>query len=199
MRRLEILAYDGQGAWAGPTPPGEIYPGLDRIATDHLAGIRRGYPRIRRRVSGHNPDSLLSENGFDVARALIGSESTVVTALRAEPDLLPVPPYQSLLVLGHDDICAVADDVPRLPEHCSPTRLEALDGRMAQLVREEGAYLDSLDILRTRANPAGGAGRHRVSPPAGPRRRSPPRAPTAKRPSRPSRPRVSSRNRSGSR
>ena len=36
---------------------------------------------------------------------------------------------------------------PLLLERCSPTQLEALDGRMAQLMREEGAYLDSLNVL----------------------------------------------------
>ncbi|MFF3917966.1 FAD-binding and (Fe-S)-binding domain-containing protein [Streptomyces sp. NPDC001852] len=160
VRRLEIRTYDGQRAWVGPTPPderariisgggrlAEIYAGLDRIATEYLADIRRGYPKIPRRVSGYNLDSLLPENGFDVARALVGSEGTLVTVLRAELDLVPVPPYQSLLVLGYDDICAAADDVPRLLEHCSPSQLEALDDRMAQLMREEGAYLDSLDAL----------------------------------------------------
>ncbi|MFG2636589.1 FAD-binding and (Fe-S)-binding domain-containing protein [Streptomyces sp. NPDC048362] len=160
VRRLEILTYDGQRAWVGPTPPderarlvagggrlAEIYAGLDRIATEYLADIRRGYPRIPRRVSGYNLDSLLPENGFDVAKALVGSEGTLVTVLRAELDLVPVPAYQSLLVLGYDDICAAADDVPHLLAHCNPTQLEALDGRMAQLMREEGAYLDSLNIL----------------------------------------------------
>ncbi|MEU3858797.1 FAD-linked oxidase C-terminal domain-containing protein [Streptomyces sp. NPDC028722] len=160
VRRLEILTYDGQRAWVGPTPHAErdrviagggrlaeLYAGLDRLATDHLADIRRGFPKIPRRVSGYNLDSLLPENGFDLAKALVGSEGTLVTVLRAELDLVPVPACQSLLVLGYDDICAAADDVSRLLEHCSPTQLEALDGRMAQLMREEHAYLDSLAVL----------------------------------------------------
>lgn len=160
VRRLEILTYDGARAWVGPTSAAEreritaeggrladLYEGLDRIVTEYLADIRRGYPKIPRRVSGYNLDSLLPENGFDVARALVGSEGTLATVLRAELDLVPVPPYKSLLVLGYDDICAAADDVPHLLEHCSPSQLEALDGRMAQLMREEGAYLDSLDVL----------------------------------------------------
>ncbi|MFG2794935.1 FAD-binding and (Fe-S)-binding domain-containing protein [Streptomyces sp. NPDC048419] len=160
VRRLEILTYDGTRMWVGPTTEderqriaaeggrrAEIHAGLERIVDEYLADIRQGYPKIPRRVSGYNLDSLLPENGFDLAKALVGSEGTLVTVLRAELDLVPVPAYQSLLVLGYDDICRAADDVPELLRHCSPGQLEALDGRMAQLMREEGAYLDSLDAL----------------------------------------------------
>nr|WP_206300902.1 FAD-binding and (Fe-S)-binding domain-containing protein [Streptomyces populi] len=160
VRRLEILTYDGLRTWVGPTSKAErariaaeggrkaeLYDGLDRIAGEYLADIRRGYPKIPRRVSGYNLDSLLPENGFDVARALVGSEGTLVTVLRAELDLVPVPRRQSLLVLGYEDICRAGDDVARLLEHCNPSQLEGLDGRMAQLMREEGAHLESLDVL----------------------------------------------------
>ena len=160
VRRLEILTYDGTRMWVGPTDQAEreriaaeggrraeIHTGLERIVAGYLADIRQGYPKIPRRVSGYNLDSLLPENGFDLAKALVGSEGTLVTVLRAELDLVPVPAHQALLVLGYDDICRAADDVPELLRHCSPGQLEALDGRMAQLMREEGAYLDSLDAL----------------------------------------------------
>ncbi|MFG3023585.1 FAD-binding and (Fe-S)-binding domain-containing protein [Streptomyces sp. NPDC048254] len=160
VRRLEILTYDGTRCWVGPTSDdeyqeilaaggrrAEIHQGLRQIIDHTMAEVRRGYPRVPRRVSGYNLDSLLPENGFDVARALVGSEGTLVTVLRAELDLVPLPPYEALLVLGYDDICTAADDVPRLLKHSSPTQLEALDGRMAQLMREEGAYLDSLREL----------------------------------------------------
>ncbi|MGW1068315.1 FAD-binding and (Fe-S)-binding domain-containing protein [Streptomyces aureus] len=160
VRRLEVLTYDGVRMWVGPTSKverariaagggrrAELYDGLDRIVAEYLADIRRGYPKIPRRVSGYNLDSLLPENGFDLAKALVGSEGTLATVLHAELDLVPVPAYQSLLVLGYDDICAAADDVPRLLEHCNPGQLEALDGRMAQLMHEEHAYLASLNTL----------------------------------------------------
>ncbi|MFI6490054.1 FAD-binding and (Fe-S)-binding domain-containing protein [Streptomyces sp. NPDC050564] len=160
VRRLEILTYDGTRCWVGPTSDdeyeeivagggrrAEIYQGLRQIIDRTMADVRRGFPRIPRRVSGYNLDSLLPENRFDLARALVGSEGTLVTVLHAELDLVPVPPYEALLVLGYGDICAAADDVPRLLEQSAPTQLEALDGRMAQLMREEGAYLDSLREL----------------------------------------------------
>ncbi|TQK42486.1 FAD/FMN-containing dehydrogenase [Streptomyces sp. SLBN-118] len=158
IRRLEILTYDGTRCWVGPTSDeeyaqivaaggrrAELYRGLREIIDHHRAEVRRGYPRIPRRVSGYNLDSLLPENGFDLARALVGSEGTLVTVLHAELDLVPVPAAEAMVVLGYSDICAAADEVPRLLEHSSPTQLEALDGRMAQLMREEHAYLESLD------------------------------------------------------
>ncbi len=160
VRRLEVLTYDGARFWAGPTPDeeyerivaeggrrAEIYRGLRDLADRNLAEIRRGYPRIPRRVSGYNLDSLLPENGFDLARALVGSEGTLVTVLRAELELVPVPEYEALLVIGYPDIASAADDVPKALQHCEPSQLEALDGRMAQLMREENAHTDSLDNL----------------------------------------------------
>ncbi|WP_078648821.1 FAD-binding and (Fe-S)-binding domain-containing protein [Streptomyces ochraceiscleroticus] len=158
VRRMEVLTYDGTRMWVGATSDteyeeavagggrkGELYQGLRRIADRYMGDIRRGYPRMPRRVSGYNLDALLPENEFHLARALIGSEGTLVTVLHAELDLVPVPPYEAMVVLGYDDICAAADDVPRLLEHCRPSQLEAIDGRMAQLMREEGAFLDSLE------------------------------------------------------
>jgi FAD/FMN-containing dehydrogenase/Fe-S oxidoreductase len=160
VRRLEILTYDGMRCWVGPTSDeeyerivaagdrrAEIYQQLRAVIDRNLAEVRRGFPRIPRRVSGYNLDSLLPENGFDLARALVGSESTLVTVLHAELDLVPVPPYESMLVLGFGDVCAAADAVPELLAHSSPTQLEALDGRMAQLMRAEHAHLDSLDMF----------------------------------------------------
>ncbi|MFI1102054.1 FAD-binding and (Fe-S)-binding domain-containing protein [Streptomyces melanogenes] len=158
VRRLEVLTYDGTRMWVGPTPdaeyeeimaaggrPAELYGGLREIVGRYLGEVRRGYPRIPRRVSGYNLDALLPENGFDLARALVGSENTLVTVVRAELELVPVPPFESMLVLGYDDICAAADDVPRLLAHSEPAQLEALDDRMAQLMREEHAHLESLE------------------------------------------------------
>ncbi|MFH7599342.1 FAD-linked oxidase C-terminal domain-containing protein [Streptomyces racemochromogenes] len=165
IRRLEVLTYAGDRFWAGPTDGEEyerivaagggrarLHRGLKDIAARHLAEIRRGYPRIPRRVSGYNLDSLLPENGFDVARALVGSEGTLVTVLRAELALVEVPAAEALLVLGYEDVYAAADAVPALLEHSRPAQLEAVDGRMAQLMREEGVHLHSLDLL-----PEGGA------------------------------------------
>ncbi len=161
IRRLEILTYDGLRMWVGPTSEeewatisaeggrrGQIYADLRALVDKREEQIRRRYPSIPRRVSGYNLDSLLPEQHFDVARALVGSEGTLVTVLRAELALVKVPKAQSLVVLGYPDIIEAADDVPRVLEH-QPHQLEGLDGRLISFERAKGTNRDALDKLPT--------------------------------------------------
>ena len=68
---------------------------------DRYAGaIRARFPPIKRRVSGYNLDQLLPENGFNVARALVGSEGTCALTLQALTRLVRSPPERVLLVIG---------------------------------------------------------------------------------------------------
>jgi FAD/FMN-containing dehydrogenase/Fe-S oxidoreductase len=159
VRRLEILTYGGLRTWTGETSDAEyeqiiaaggekaeLYRRLREICDSHLPAIRTGYPQIPRRVSGYNLDSLLPERGFHVARALVGSESTLVTVLQAEIDLVEVPKHKSLVVLGYPDIAEAADVVPLVVSH-SPILLEGLDDTLISLEREEHLSQDALDKL----------------------------------------------------
>ena len=96
IEELEILLYDGTRMRVGPTSEaelatiiaaggrrGQIYAGLQRIRDTYSALVKERFPDIPRRVSGYNLDQLLPENGFNVARALVGSEGTCVTILEA--------------------------------------------------------------------------------------------------------------------
>ncbi|RMI30389.1 FAD-binding and (Fe-S)-binding domain-containing protein [Nocardia stercoris] len=135
VRRLEILTYGGQRMWVGPGDHGldpALRAPLGSIVDRYAEDIRRGYPHIPRRVSGYNLDSLLPENGCDIAKFLVGSESTLVTVLRAELDLVPRPGAIALAVLGFDDVYAAADAVPAVLRH-RPAALEGLDHRLVQL------------------------------------------------------------------
>nr|WP_062330945.1 FAD-binding and (Fe-S)-binding domain-containing protein [Herbidospora sakaeratensis] len=146
VARLEVLLYDGTRFWCGETtdeeyaaverrgdPRAAVYRRLRALRDDHADEIRRRYPDIPRRVSGYNLDSLLPEHGFDVAGLLVGSESTLVTVLRAELELVPVLPERALVVLGYPDIAAAADAVPAILPH-DPIALEGVDHK---LVRDE--------------------------------------------------------------
>ena len=63
-------------------------------------------------MSGYNLDELLPENGFNVARALVGSEGTCVTVLEAELRLMASPPFRRLVCIGFPDAFIAADAVP---------------------------------------------------------------------------------------
>jgi FAD/FMN-containing dehydrogenase/Fe-S oxidoreductase len=159
VRRLEVLCYGGLRTWTGETSDedyqlilaaggdkAELYRRLREIRDTYLGQIRTGYPKIPRRVSGYNLDQLLPENGFHVARALVGSESTLVTVLHAEIGLFEVPRCRSLVVLGYPDIAEAADVVPRVVRH-SPLAVEGLDDTLISLEREEHLAGDALDKL----------------------------------------------------
>jgi FAD/FMN-containing dehydrogenase/Fe-S oxidoreductase len=139
---LEVLTYDGTRFWCGPTSEeqyaaierrgdrrAEIYRRLRHLRDRYEGLIRERYPDIPRRVSGYNLDSLLPEHGFDVAGLLVGSESTLVTVLRAKLKLIPVLPERSLVVLGYPSVDRAADAVPAVLPH-RPIALEGLDHRL---------------------------------------------------------------------
>ncbi|MEC3919008.1 FAD-binding and (Fe-S)-binding domain-containing protein [Nocardia sp. CDC160] len=135
VRRLEIHTYGGERMWVGPGMAGltsSLHDGLTDIVTRYAADIRKSYPDIPRRVSGYNLDWLLPERDPNAAKFLVGSESTLVTVLRAELELVPVPAAKALVVLGFPDIYTAADAVPAVLTH-GPAALEGLDHRLVQL------------------------------------------------------------------
>ncbi|MBF6327017.1 FAD-binding and (Fe-S)-binding domain-containing protein [Nocardia transvalensis] len=139
VRRLEIATYDGTRLWVGKGEEaetgdgaGELLHRLREIRDRYADEIRVRFPDIPRRVSGYNLDALLPEREFHIAKFLVGSESTLVTVLRAELDLVPRPPAIALAVLGFRDIFEAADAVPLVLPH-GPMALEGIDDRLVQL------------------------------------------------------------------
>ncbi len=146
VEELEILTYDGLRMRVGATSDehyeliqhsggrrAEIYKGLRDIATRYGDSIRRHFPKIPRRVSGYNLDDLLPEKGFNVARSLVGSESTCALTLAATVRLIPFPKARALMVLGYEDAPRAADDVP----HIRPLGPLAIEGFTEHLIRNE--------------------------------------------------------------
>jgi FAD/FMN-containing dehydrogenase len=97
-------------------------------------------------VSGYKLDALLPENGFNRARALVGSESTLVTILHAELRLVPVPAARTLVVLGYPDIAQAADATPHIATH-QPEQLEGVDDRLITFERERRMNPEALRLL----------------------------------------------------
>jgi FAD/FMN-containing dehydrogenase/Fe-S oxidoreductase len=159
VEALEILTYDGVRLRVGETNaraiedrkaeggrPGAIYRELDRLRQTYASEIRERYPDIPRRVSGYSLPALLPENGFNVARALVGSEGTCVTVLEATVNLVYRPPYRALVVVGYEDIFTAGDHVAEI-ELFDPIGLEGVDDILLDNIRKAGLDPGGLDIL----------------------------------------------------
>ncbi len=117
---------------------GNIYSQLKSLRDRYRKLIDEKYPHIPRRVSGYNLDQLIpGEDGrFNVARALVGSESTCVTILEAKVRLVYSYPKRVLLVLGYPSIYEAGDHVPELLKY-KPIAFEGLDEFLMDNVRKK--------------------------------------------------------------
>ncbi|MFD6063351.1 FAD-binding and (Fe-S)-binding domain-containing protein [Rhodococcus wratislaviensis] len=111
-----------------------IAAGLDALTQEHLGDFRLELGRIPRQVSGFHLANLLPENGFDVARALVGSEGTCAVIVAATVALVPVPPAAMLLCLGYRDLVDAARDNALILEY-SPAAIEGIDSAIVDTMR----------------------------------------------------------------
>lgn len=159
VHEMEVLTYDGLRMRVGRTSDeeieriiaaggrrGDVYLRLRKLRDRYADLIRERYPRIPRRVSGYNLDELLPENGFNVARALVGTESTCVTVLEATLKLIWSPPGRSLLVLGYPDVYAAGDHIPQIMQY-GPIGCEGIDDQLVQFMEKKGLNVQYVKLL----------------------------------------------------
>lgn len=159
VEELEILTYQGLRIRVGKTsdeilqtkingngPEAKIYAQLKSLRDRYADLIRKKYPKIPRRVSGYNLDQLLPENGFHVARALVGTESTCALVLNAKLNLVHSPPYRKLVVLGYPDMATAGDHLMEILSH-KPFALEGIDDWLVDAARKKGYLQENLALL----------------------------------------------------
>ncbi len=156
---LTIVTYDGIKMKVGPTSDEEynqiineggrkadIYKRLRELRDKYADLIREKFPNIPRRVSGYNLPQLLPENGFNVALALVGSESTCATIVEATMQLLPAPKEKSLLVLGYDDVYEAGGAVMEVLKF-KPIACEGIDHKLIGYMKKKGFHVSDIPLL----------------------------------------------------
>ncbi len=159
IEALEVLTYDGVQLEVGETSEqkldamvrgggrvAEIYTGLKALRDKYADLVRQCFPAIPRRVSGYNLDQLLPEKGFHVARALVGTEGTCVTVLKASCRLVESPPCRVLVLIAYRDVFECADHVPEIMRH-KPIGLEGFDDLLVRYTRLKGVNPAGLALL----------------------------------------------------
>jgi FAD/FMN-containing dehydrogenase/Fe-S oxidoreductase len=153
---MEVLLYNGTRLKLGPTTEAEhqsveadkqrrkLYAKLRDLRDRYASDVRSGFPRLPRRVSGYNLDELLPENGFNLAKALVGSEGTLATTLSATVRAVPRPKKLVMVVLGFEDVFLAADQMWWMLPH-RPEALEGFDEKLPEFARRKG--LDAVRLL----------------------------------------------------
>ena len=160
VESLDVLLYDGTRLTVGPTSQGElqrivheggpraaIYRALAELRDRYADEIRRRFPKdLIRRGSGYNLDQLLPEHGFNVARALTGTEGTCVAVLGATVTLIHEPKCRTVVVLGYPSVFDAGDHVPVVRE-LKPIALEGMDDALIRDMRDTGIHPDAIDLM----------------------------------------------------
>ncbi|HJT44744.1 MAG TPA: FAD-binding and (Fe-S)-binding domain-containing protein, partial [Chthoniobacterales bacterium] len=159
VRQLEVLLYDGTILTVGKTNEaelekligqggrrGEIYSKLRDLRDKYGDLVRQRFPKIPRRVSGYNLDELLPEKGFNVGRALVGTESTCCIILEATLELIPNPRARTLLLLGYSDVYHAGDHVPEVRKY-KPVGLEGIDDVLIKAMKIKRIHPQDVTIL----------------------------------------------------
>ncbi|MFB9906685.1 FAD-binding and (Fe-S)-binding domain-containing protein [Allokutzneria oryzae] len=145
---LDVLLADGRTitARAGTSGDPVLDERLRALTADNLADFRTELGRFSRQVSGYGLASLLPENGFHVARALVGSEGTCGLVLGATVRLARLPKAKVLLVRGFDDVYQAAEAAPEFAGTGVLTA-EGMDAQLIDALRARPGSSAAADLL----------------------------------------------------
>ena len=162
VHSLKIVTYGGDVFEVGVNEEGEldriiraggakgrIYGQLRDLRDRYADQIRKVYKPVTelpRRVSGYNLDELLPERGFNVARALVGTEGTCATALEITLMLTPALLERVTVVVQYEELPDASEHIPEILEW-KPIGLEAIDDKLfrdEQLEHKEAQGLKKL-------------------------------------------------------
>ncbi|HEY4676370.1 MAG TPA: FAD-linked oxidase C-terminal domain-containing protein [Candidatus Angelobacter sp.] len=152
IEEMQILLYDGTRMTVGWMDEaemdrliaqggriGDIYRYLKSLRERYGELVRKRYPHIPRRISGYNLNELLpnKDGSFNIARALVGSEGTLVTVLEARCKLIDAKAERVVLMLGYSDVYEAADHVMEIDPY-KPTALEGIDDTLYRNIEKKG-------------------------------------------------------------
>ena len=159
LLELRVLLADGTELTCRPLDPpsyqaklqdpgreGEIYRGVRDLVARHAEEIQRRFPKLLRRVSGYNLDSLLQDPS-DLTQLVAGSEGTLAVVLAARVRLVPRPRHTALAVLHFADVFTALDATPAILHH-GPTAVELMDRMILDMTRRQPEYARRMTFVQ---------------------------------------------------
>ena len=128
---------------SGDTLEAACYRTVLGLAREHAAEIDRRYPKILRRVAGYNLDEFVDQNKpVNLARIMVGSEGTLGVVLEAKVNLVPLPKFKAVMVIGFEQLLESLSAAPVILKH-KPSAVEVMDKSIHDFTRQN-AVLDRI-------------------------------------------------------
>ena len=127
--------YDASGAPVAEAGGSDVLDRLRKVVAGDLATVRTEFGTFGRHVSGIALDHLAPERGFDLTRALVGSEGTLAVLTEATVRLVRAPKAAIMVVLGFADFPTAGFATPEVLAF-EPSACEGLDRRIVDVIRE---------------------------------------------------------------
>ncbi|MDQ3308552.1 MAG: FAD-binding protein [Gemmatimonadota bacterium] len=154
---LHCILADGGCAHFGAVPRSDIatLPGREgelarqvmSLLEPERERILTRYPKVPRRVSGYNFDTLLEAPELNLAQLLVGSEGTLATVVEAELGLVPVPAHRGLVLLAFSGRFDSMDAIAAILPEPGLSALEIVDDRVLRGARELLEYRDTAALV----------------------------------------------------
>ena len=141
-----LEAHQLEAKLSGTGLESDIYRGIRSIAQDNLPEIVARYPQIPRRVSGYNIDEFLTDDPFNLARMVVGSEGTLCVVSEAKLNLVPRPIMTAVSVLHFVDIVRASEATREVLKH-GPSSIEVMDKILLDRSRESLGHARDLDFI----------------------------------------------------
>jgi FAD/FMN-containing dehydrogenase/Fe-S oxidoreductase len=132
----EFGAVKREAVATAPGREGELMRNITALLEPERARILSRYPKVPRRVSGYNFDSMLEDEELNLAKLIVGSEGTLATVVEAELGLVPLPVARSLVLLSFRERWTSMDAIPAILPERGLSALEIVDSRVLMGARQ---------------------------------------------------------------
>ena len=161
VQELEVVLSDGSTASLGPLTPSEFRersrrPGIEgdayrevrRVVDAYAAEIEERFPKVMRRVSGYNLDSLTApEAPFDLSKIVVGSEGTLCAVVEAKVRLVERP-RRTVVVACHFEDLVEAMEANLHAVSTAPAASELMDRVLMDQTRGRLSYQSRRGFLQ---------------------------------------------------
>jgi FAD/FMN-containing dehydrogenase/Fe-S oxidoreductase len=156
---VELVLSDGEVLWfeeidhetamkkcAQDDSEGRIYRQLLDIKDKYRKEIKERYPKIHRRASGYNLDSLIQSDSINLAKLITGSEGTLGVITRIKIAITKSPVATALVVLSFEDVFEGLRNIDSILA-LTPMAVELIDRQVIKMGRLSPTMRGKLDWM----------------------------------------------------